>query len=244
MLIAPSALAQTVVKVGAFDFPPYYNVTTGDGVTADLLDFLNKTQNTYEFKLLPTSPRRRYSDIASGRFHIMFFEMPEWGWGRRSISVEATPSLLTGGEVYVTRAGHGRDQSFFDDIKSRTLSGITGYHYGFADFNSDPDFLRSNFDIHLTSTHDGNLRSILAGRSEVAVVTKAYLKLWQQRNPTTDDRLLVSDKLDQVYQLPILVGPVSPVEASDLWEMIVNIDADHALRRFFQERGLGSLIAF
>ena len=236
------AFAQIAVKVGAYNFPPYYHTKERRGVVADLIDFLNHAQDDFAFELVPTSPRRRYADMEMGRFDVMMFEMQEWGWSDHP--VETTPSMLVGGELYVARAEDGRGESFFEDIVRKKLVGIAGYHYRFAGFNSDEQFLKSTFDIRLTSTHDGNLMSILAGRSDVAIVTQSYLKRWQRKNPDASERLLVSERLDQQYRLPILVGPRSPATASELWDALMLANDDNALARFFESRDLGDLLAF
>ncbi|MGI9510673.1 MAG: substrate-binding periplasmic protein [Geminicoccaceae bacterium] len=241
-VMATPAFAKIDIKVGAYHFPPFYHAKTGAGVSADLIAFLNKAQSDYRFTLVPTSPRRRYADMDRGRFHVMMFEMPEWGW--QSHPVDTTPLLLTGGEVYVARAAASRNQGFFDDVTKRKLIAMAGYHYGFAGFNSDAEFLRSRFDIRLTPTHEGNLISILAGRRDIAIVTKAFLRQWRRQNPDDYAKLLISEKLDQEYRLPILVGSASPLSASDLWKIVTKTENEGALRKFFTQRGLRELVAF
>lgn len=241
-LVGSPALAGVTVTVGAYHFPPYYHNKEARGLVVDLIDFLNQEQDGFTFKLVPTSPRRRYADMEAGRFDVMMFEMQEWGWAGQP--VETTPPILVGGELYVARAEAGRGEGFFEDIVQKKLVGIAGYHYRFADFNSDEQFLKSTFDIRLTSTHDGNLMSILAGRSDVAIVTQSFLKRWQRKNPDTSERLLVSERLDQQYRLPILVGPKSPATASKLWDTLMRVNDDNALARFFESRDLGDLLAF
>ena len=241
-LAAIPSHAQVTLKVGAYHFPPFYHAKRGQGVTVDLIRFLNDNQDAYQFDLVPTSPRRRYADMLQGRFQIMMFEMPEWGW--HNLSVETTPLLLTGGEVYVARAARGRDERFFSDVASRKLIGIAGYHYGFADFNSDADFLKSKFDIHLTPTHEGNLMSVIAGRREIAIVTQSFLRRWQKANPSKYDKLLVSEKLDQKYRLPLLVGSASDASTSDLWHLLTEINSGGALTKFFEQLGLRDQVAF
>ena len=241
-LVGSPAMADVTVKVGAYHFPPYYHTKEARGLVVDLIDFLNQAQHEFTFKLVPTSPRRRYADMEAGRFDVMMFEMKEWGWSDRR--VETTPSMLTGGELYVARVEDGRGESFFENIVRKKLVGIAGYHYRFADFNSDEQFLKSTFDIRLTSTHDGNLMSILAGRSDVAIVTQSFLKRWRRKNPDASERLLVSERFDQHYRLPILVGPKSPATASELWDTLMLVNDDDALARFFENRDLGDLLAF
>ena len=49
----------------------------------ELLAALNRLQGDYWFSLVPTSATRRYRDLESGRFDLILFESPGWGWQGR-----------------------------------------------------------------------------------------------------------------------------------------------------------------
>ena len=52
------------------------------------------------------------------------------------------------------------------------MVGILGYHYSFAQFNVDPNFLMSNYNLYLSSNPDTNIRLVLKdrkGSSSIAI---------------------------------------------------------------------------
>jgi hypothetical protein len=70
-----------------------------------------------------------------------------------------------------------------------------GYHYGFAGFDADPDYLARTFNAVLTYSHDSNLLMLLARRVDIAVVTRSYLEIFLDRPPELVTELLVSERL-------------------------------------------------
>ena len=94
-----------------------------------------------------------------------------------------------------------------------------GYHYGFASFDADPDYLARHFNALLTYSHDSNLRMLLARRVDIAVVTRSYLELFLDRHPEMLPECLVSERLYQLYHHQVLLlpnGPLSPAEVAEL----------------------------
>lgn len=208
-LVAP-AWAQVSVKVGGYDFPPYVENGKEDMV-GGLISELNKLQKDYRFEFVPVAARRRYTDLAEGRFDVMFFESPHWGWQAQANSVDFTKVFMTGGEVYVALAQPGRGQSYFDHFGGKTMVGILGYHYGFADYEGDPKKLEQKFDIKLVNSHRSSIELVLSGRRDVAVVTRAYLRRFVKDNPQAGASLLVSDRQDQTYEHRVLVRRGGPI---------------------------------
>ncbi|RMF16464.1 MAG: amino acid ABC transporter substrate-binding protein, partial [Gammaproteobacteria bacterium] len=157
-----SVAAREVVRVGGYSFPPYVSRIADnrvEGISGQLLVALNQVQNQYTFRFVPTSSKRRYRDFEQGRFDLMLFESPQWGWQGKP--VRASRIFLTGGEVYVARRAPARDQRFFDSLDDKRIVAILGYHYGFANFVADEEVLHSRFDILLSTSHMGSLRAVL-----------------------------------------------------------------------------------
>jgi polar amino acid transport system substrate-binding protein len=217
-----SAGAATTVKVGAYEFPPYV-VETGPGVTQALLDLLNVSQNEFRFELVATSPQRRYEDLEQGRFDMIAFESLAWGW--RSRSVDATRVYLRDAEVFVAKAAPGVDQSFFDTLDGKTILGRLGYHYAFANFNADPKALETDHHTRVTVTHEGNVRNVVAGRATLAIVTRSFLTRFLKSNPDIARKILVSDRVDQIYEHTILVRRGAPVTVAWLNALLDRLDA-------------------
>lgn len=202
---SPSNAGEEVL-VGGYIFPPFVEKDEHNnisGLTLDLIDALNKVQNDFTFKLTLTSSRRRYVAFEQRQFDALFFESIVWGW--QNIPIDSSKVFLTGGEVFIALKSKANDQRYFHNLKDKSISAMLGYHYKFANFNADPEFLRSKFDIHLSSDEKTNIQLVLAGQIDVAIVTKSFLDRFLLNTPDAKSKLLISDKVDQEYKHTILL---------------------------------------
>ncbi len=71
-------------------------------------------------------------------------------------------------ELFVAKSEELRGQQYFEQLQGKQLALYRGYHYGFAGFNSDPEFLSSTFNANLGHSHDSNLLMVMRGRADVA----------------------------------------------------------------------------
>jgi polar amino acid transport system substrate-binding protein len=203
--LRPQSDGRRTVRVGGYVFPPFLDRDEGGrwtGLTLKLIEKLNSLQRDYKFVFVPTTPTERYQDFDAGKYDVLFFENPAWGWSGRDVVTSRT--YLTGGEVYVARSSAGRDQRFFSNIQNRRLLGIYGYHYGLTGFVSDPRKLARSFFLKLTDSHLGNLQDVLADRADVCIVTRSFLAAVVRKNPDWSRALLVSRALDQTYNHQII----------------------------------------
>jgi polar amino acid transport system substrate-binding protein len=234
LLAAPAGAAE-LVRVGGYDFPPFVEPDIGGppkGLTPDLIDGLNKAQSRYEFRFVPTSARRRYADLAEARFDLIFFESPEWGWAGKEVAFSNV--FLQGGEVYIAPAKPGRGQDWFDTLKGKRLMGILGYHYGFANFEGDPEILARNWGMKLVNNHRSSIEMVLADRMDVGVVTDAYLWAYLARNPEAAPRLLVSERYDQRYSHRVLVRKGGAMDVDAVNTLLASMERDGTLGRLWQ----------
>jgi polar amino acid transport system substrate-binding protein len=229
-----------IVRVGGYDFPPFVEIGQGtvSGLTPDLLAALNNAQSRYEFRFVPTSARRRYSDVAEGRFDVMFFESPEWEWTQRNAAVDFSDVFLTGGEVFVAPAKPGRGQEWFDQLKGKRLVGILGYHYGFADFNADPAVLALDWNMKLVGSQTSGIEMVLAGRMDVGVVTDSYLWAYLKRNPDAAGKLLISQRYDQRYNHRVLVRRGGPIDSAAVNGLLDQLRRDGTLHKLWRQAGV------
>lgn len=232
---ARSADAAVAVRVGAYEFPPYVT-DSGPGVTQGLIDLFNESQPDYRFELVRTSPQRRYDDMAQGRFDLIAFESRAWGWQDRP--VEATRVFFRDAEVFVARAGPGAGQTVFDRLEGKTILGRLGYHYAFAGFNSDPKVLERRYNTRVTVTHEGNLRSVAAGRADLAIVTRSFLNQMLRADPALAGQLLVSERTDQTYEHTILARRGGPVGASWLNALLDRLEGEGKLAELWSRYGI------
>jgi len=194
------------VRVGVAHFPPFIVNTDGNvgGLAADMLALMNAEQQQYEFVAVPTLADTRHEIFKLGRYDMSMFDSLAWGW--EGLDVDASEVYLHGGEIYIALAKPGRDQSYFDNLLDKKMIGIKGYHYAFAGFNSDPDFLSKTYQMSLSRSNQGSIQMLLAGtRGDIAVVTRSFLAMHLQQNPQDKEKLLLSNKMDQSYEHRIIL---------------------------------------
>ena len=217
LLAAQPLLAAQLIKVGAYHFPPYVNKPESEapqGLLPDLLTALNNQQSDYQFVLVPTSVTRRFRDLQGARYDLIMFESPTWGW--QNTPHETFDMQVQDAEVYVAKAAAGRGQEYFSQFSGKRLALYNGYHYGFAQFNADPEYLAKQFNAVLTYSHDSNLLMVLRERADLTVVTRSYLHRYLLRYPEQRTQMLVSDRVDQVYRHQALLRPNAPISVEGL----------------------------
>ncbi|MFZ2321531.1 MAG: transporter substrate-binding domain-containing protein [Pseudomonas sp.] len=217
LLAAQPLLAAQLIKVGAYHFPPYVSKPESEapqGLLLDLLATLNAQQSDYQFVLVPTSVTRRVRDFQSARYDLIMFESPTWGW--QNTPHETFDLQVQDAEVYVAKAAAGRGQEYFSQFSGKRLALYNGYHYGFAQFNADPEYLAKQFNAVLTYSHDSNLLMVLRERADLTVVTRSYLHRYLLRYPEQRTQMLVSDRVDQVYRHQALLRPNAPISVEGL----------------------------
>ena len=217
LLAAQPLLAAQLIKVGAYHFPPYVSKPEAEqaqGLLPDLLATLNAQQSDYQFVLVPTSVTRRFRDFQNARYDLIMFESPTWGW--QNTPHETFDMQVQDAEVYVAKAAAGRGQEYFSQFSGKRLALYNGYHYGFAQFNADPEYLAKQFNAVLTYSHDSNLLMVLRERADLTVVTRSYLHRYLLRYPEQRTQMLVSDRVDQVYRHQALLRPNAPISVEGL----------------------------
>ena len=236
------AEARETVRVGGYQFPPYVEVDSRSsavsGLTIEMIELLNASQDAFRFEFVLTTPTRRYQDFEAQRFDVVLFEMPEWGWSSRSLPVEASAEIGVDGEVYIALAADDRDQTFFDDIASRRIAAILGYNYGFAGFRNDPVVLRDEFEIALVNDNTATIELVIRQRVDIGVVTQSFLNRHLAAHPEQADRLLISERYDQVYSLRVLAREGMEPSAAAIGAMLADLAADGRLETLMQKHGL------
>lgn len=234
LVLAEGVAATETVHVGGAHFPPYVikaDLREATGLLPELLEALNREQDAYHFVMLPTAIVRRFGDLQRGRIDMAIFENPAWGW--QGIELDAVDMGLEDAEVFAARREVQRDQRYFDQLLGKRLALYRGYHYGFAGFNSDPEYLSQTFNANLGHSHDSNLLMVLRGRADIALVTRSNLYDFMVRNPGYADQLLISERIDQVYRHHALIRKGAPISAEAFAELLERLRQNGALARIF-----------
>ncbi len=226
------------VKVGGYLFPPFVEMNKGEytGITLDMIKEMNAFQNKFQFNFHPTSSKRRYDSFKNKDFNMIIFESKDWGW--MNLPIDSSKVFLRGGEVYIALSKPGRGQDFFSDFENKTMVGILGYHYGFANFNSDEKFLKKKFKINLVTINDNTIKLILLGRYDISVVTKSHLQKHFFNDPTIKKKLIISEKLDQTYNHTILVRKGSVPNVDGINALLTKLKKAGILKNLWRKHGI------
>lgn len=244
LLLCCGAWGHPVIRVGGYPYAPFVIKDANDGyhgLTLDLIAQLNDIQRDVRFVFVPTSATHRYQALALGRFSLILFEDIHWDW--HADEVLMTRPLLLGGEIYVALKAPGRDQSFFDHLEQRQLIGVSGYHYGIADFDATPGNMKRRFNITLVKDNVSALQGLFKGRGEVAIINLSYLNQFEQEQPELAARLLRSDKWDQQYALRALLSPDSRVSVQQLELWLDALEKSGKLASLWTRYGVQNQVA-
>ncbi|WP_158638063.1 substrate-binding periplasmic protein [Shewanella donghaensis] len=236
MLMTTSVHALPVVNVGGYLFAPYVNVTNEglfQGFTIDLINALNNQQSKVDFQFVNTSIENRYQAYELGRFDLMLFESKIWGW--ENFNPEFIPLDIKDGEVYITLRDELKNQDYFNSFAGKSLSLVSGYHYKFAEWNTNTSVLSTHFDIQFVHTNKASIESVVKGRADIAPVTYSYLKHYFLINPKAESKLLISDRFDQQYTHSVLLNPNAIVSAAEIKQWLAGIKDSGQLRRIAEK---------
>lgn len=238
-----SAQAMTV-QVMAYVFPPFLNGDLKSGLTPDLIAALNGVQNDYFFKLSVVSNKRRYLGFERQRLDVAFFEMPEWGWEESQAQYDVTRIVATGGERYVALKKPGRDQTYFNTIEEKNIGILFGYHYGFADYHAERDWLEAYYNVSIRHSYARLLDLTLQQRIDAVVMNEAYLKMLMRQKPELKEKLLISDIYDQKYQLPMLLNKQGILKKEKLESYLDLLKGEGKLQTIFAQYGLEDSLVY
>lgn len=234
-LFSLPAVAQQEVRIGAAHFPPYTvrpEKGADTGLLPELVVALNQLQSVYRFVVVPTALPRRFQDLKQGRIDLAIFENPQWGW--QDIDHVSVDLGLEDAEVFVALRKDGRGQEYFDSLDGKRLAVFSGYHYAFAGFDADPGWLASHFNAMLTYSHESNLLMVLRGRADIAPITRSFLSDYLAHNPQVADKLMMSERVDQIYHHYAILRPDAPISAEALRGYFQQLHANGDLQRIFQ----------
>lgn len=240
--LAYSAPAETTITVGAYYFPPIVDFDPQQqptGLLPDLIQKMEASNPGVHFRIVHTSPKRRYLDFDAGLYDAIFFENPDWGWSGREITI--SPPLAMDEDIYVALKKTGRGPDFFDDIRDRKIVALAGYHYGFASGVTDSQTLSHRFSIEFSDNHKRNLQLIKADRpsvAEITVINRSYLQLHLARHPEDRALLLTSEQPDRHYQLRIIARKGGPASARELALMLKPVITSGHYRQMLEKWGL------
>lgn len=237
-LLSFAASAQTTIRVLAYPFPPFLNEDLKTGLTPELLDLFNLIQDDFDFQLYVTKPEERYENLLDGKQDMILFEMPKWSWDNKKDKVKFTRQLMKGGEVYVAKRGKQPQYELFETVTSRHIAAYQGYHYAFADYNSDRKWLKENFKISFANSHYEIMDLVRDNKAEVGVVTLSFLKRYFIEKPEQIAEFEVSENFAQVYDLKAVIRKNAPISVKEFELVLTKLKKDFVLQKFLEKNGI------
>lgn len=202
MLVTASVQAKTLINVGAGLRVPYL-FDNQTGLTRDVLNALNAVQSEYQFVAVPLPVKRKYESFKQGWIDIVIWDNPKWGWDENTV-IKSLP-LVESKDIFIALNKDSRTQSFFSDLSNKSLIGINGFHYRFADFETDISKLKRQFKINLVRNEHDAINMLLKGRGDIAIVNDVSLAWFLKRNSGATSKLLLSSNYDTKFKRYFLI---------------------------------------
>lgn len=232
--LSGTAFAQQPVYVAAYDFPPFFSDTLETDVTSELVALLNESQSRYEFIIQAIPPNGRYHALSSeGCCDLILFESAIWGWQDREMSFDATRPLLKGRERLVAKKVPGRTQNFFDDLQGKTLGGVKGYHYLMAGEVLNSAEVAERYDIYLADSRITNVRMLIGGRVDAAVLNDELLSALRNASVNYLDQLLVSERIEHEYEMGAIIAQDKGITRDEMQRLLRDLAREGKLDTLF-----------
>lgn len=230
-LITNATEARVLVRVGAYDFPPYYNSEARNIQDASLLTLsmyrLNRLQDRYLFTIVPTTAPRRVTMFNDSKFDMMLFEDPNWGWQNTNFHFIALP--IQDGELVVFPKEKGSPSVKDIDRKNLLIAGVQGFHYqlGSNKKNSFP-FEKNHVAVY---GPESVLRMVASSRVSMGLVPKSYFYMQKQKSDISIDKVFVQSRIDTEYDLGIILNKKAPISLAEMQRLTRMLIADSQFNR-------------
>ncbi|CAM3359843.1 transporter substrate-binding domain-containing protein [Thalassospira profundimaris] len=236
---AAKAHQRIPVKVGAYEYGVVYFYEDGKprGMVLHLIRLLNDLQDEYVFELAETSSRRRYQAVTGGEVDLVLLESSQWEW--QEFDVRFSEPIVQEKDLYLTLAGRDDIQSLLSNVTNHPILCVLGFHYGFADFNADPEYLRQNFDVLLRYNEQEVLDGLLAGEAPIGIVSAGFLAARFVDYPSLRESLVISDQPDAVHDLVAVLSAGSSIPLERFNQLIAKLQSTGEVERLWQQLHIG-----
>lgn len=236
---AAKAHERIPVKVGAYEYGVVYFYEDGkpQGMVLHLIRLLNDLQDEYVFELAETSSRRRYQAVTGGDVDLVLLESSQWEW--QEFDVRFSEPIVQEKDLYLTLAGRDDIQSLLSNVTNHPILCVLGFHYGFADFNADPEYLRQNFDVLLRYNEQEVLDGLLAGEAPIGIVSAGFLAARFVDYPSLRESLVISDQPDAVHDLVAVLSAGSSIPLDRFNQLIAKLQSTGEVERLWQQLHIG-----
>ncbi|RDH44166.1 transporter substrate-binding domain-containing protein [Zooshikella ganghwensis] len=233
--------AEITVRISMSPFEPFVlDTDPPSGIAIDMMELMNNFQDTYHFTFIMTTSVRRHKAFKNGLFEMSMFDNYKWGW--EGFPVDVSKVYLKGGEIYVALAKPDRTQSYFKEFEQKRMIGMLGYHYGFADFNSDQSFLKERFHMSLTTNNLATITMLLKDRGDIAVITESFFNQYLKNNQHMRNKFIRSNHYDQEYNHTIIIRKGIKPSIEEINTLLEDMEKAGILEPLWESIGLQSVL--
>ena len=235
--VPPAAPIRVIVATEPWDQLIYADANqVPRGEIADFVQRMNQVQQKFQFDLV-LYPRLRLNKVfAEKRADVYPFRTV--AWTEPELGLLPTRTIISSGDVYFARAAnHFGGKAVFDDIHSRLIAGVRGYHYVLFDNNPSEAYIKQHFKATLLNSNEAVVQFVLADRADIGIVPEMILARYLTE-PATRGQLIVGG-YDSRVKLSNLVrrdGPISVAEMDAIIRLLERSGDVDLLRRKYSTR--------
>jgi ABC-type amino acid transport substrate-binding protein len=223
-LAAGAAHAQTKVVVATESWAQLMYLDSKNvpaGVLADFVNRMNEVQDKFRFELA-IYPRLRLDRVFIDK-QADVYPLRTVAWTSPELNLLSTKTIFSSGDVYFAhRSNRFGGKAVFNNLKSKRIAGVRGYHYQLFDNNADEATIKKNFSAYLFSSNEAVVNFVLADRADVGIIPEVIMANYLE-DANMRDKLIVGD-YDSRVELSNLVrkdGPISVDEMNTIVDLLV-----------------------
>jgi ABC-type amino acid transport substrate-binding protein len=224
-MAAGNALAQVKVLVATDSWAQLMYLDSKNvpsGVLADFVNRMNEVQDKFKFELV-IYPRLRV-DSAFELKEADVYPLRTVLWTKPEHNLLPTKTIFVSGDVYFARksnrfGGH----KVFQNLKSRNVAGVRGYHYQLFNNNPDEAYIKKNFKAYLFGANEQVIKFVLADRADIGIVPEVILAKYLE-DPAFREQIIIGADYDSRVELSHLVrkdGPISVDEMNAIVDLLI-----------------------
>ena len=222
-----SILPLKVTHAAEYEIYSYHNVppfitSENEGLSYDLVRYLNKhSDNKVQFKL-NIIPRKRLDKLLDANSDIIFpWVSPEWfGINARSRFLWTEP-VLSDSNIYFSRKDNPIDIKEITDLKHLMLGGVLGHRYA----TIDQEIAKGRL-ARINAPHERNLIKMLLGeRADIAIMAESSARylVWEGK---LDQDIYISPYKHSAFLRRLLISGYLPQVHLFLDDIILKMNTD------------------
>ncbi len=216
-LTSQFSMASNVIKIGAYEFKPYFFENSNESLLVQIVSVLNKEMPEYKFEIQTLPAKRRFQYFSENKVDFMIFEDQNWGW--KKINHLFHNLGIEDGELFFGHNQKINNENYFKIFTKKSIVGILGYHYQITNFEEEPS-KKYDFKFITVSNAENVMDVILKQRADIGILPKSYLSRYFEKHPAVENQLILSSNFDQKYKLGLISQPKSKISSEKLTKIL------------------------